>query len=96
MAHKKAGGSKASQGGNVRGKRLGVKVFGEGAVKAGQIIVRQRGKVFLPGENVGIGKDFTIFSKVAGKVRFVFKTKDRKQINVIPEHLIEKTSVKSA
>lgn len=82
MAHKKAGGSKARQGGNVAGKRMGFKVFGGAVVKPGQIIVRQRGRVFIPGENVSMGKDFTIFSRIDGIVKFVFETKSKKKINV--------------
>jgi len=82
MAHKKAGGAQARQGGNVSGKRLGVKVFGGQNVKPGQIIVRQRGRKFIPGNNVDMGKDFTIFSKVDGIVEFVWKNKKKKQINV--------------
>ncbi|MFZ5424850.1 MAG: 50S ribosomal protein L27 [Patescibacteria group bacterium] len=84
MAHKKAGGSKAKQGGNVRGKRLGVKVFGGSAVKAGQIIVRQRGRTFIPGDNVGMGKDFTLFAKIAGIVKFLDTSEKRKKITVDP------------
>jgi large subunit ribosomal protein L27 len=83
MAHKKAGGAKATQGGNVAGKRLGVKVFGGASIKPGQIVVRQRGRGFLPGLNVKMGKDFTIFSTVAGIVQFIWKTKTKKQINVV-------------
>lgn len=83
MAHKKAGGSKASQGGNVRGKRLGIKVYGGDIVKPGQIIVRQRGRTFIPGDNVDMGKDFTIFSKVLGMVAFVNQDRKKKKINVI-------------
>ncbi len=86
MAHKKAGGSKAKQGGNVAGKRLGVKVFGGSQVKPGQIIVRQRGRVFIPGDNVSMGKDFTIFAKKSGKVDFVWETKSKKKINVVEEN----------
>ena len=82
MAHKKAGGSKARQQGNVAGKRLGVKLYGGSAVKTGQIIVRQRGREFIPGNNVKMGKDFTIFSLVNGIVKFVFATKSKKQIIV--------------
>lgn len=85
MAHKKAAGSKARQGSNVAGKRLGIKVFGGSAVKPGQIIVRQRGRTFIPGKNVGMGKDFTIFSKITGIVNFINKTKDKKMISVEPE-----------
>ena len=82
MAHKKAGGASARQGGNVGGKRLGLKVFGGQVVKPGQIIVRQRGRNFIPGDNVGMGRDFTIFSKVDGIVEFVQKNRKKKQINV--------------
>jgi large subunit ribosomal protein L27 len=83
MAHKKAGGSKAKQGGNVAGKRLGVKVYGGSYVLPGSIIVRQRGRIFVPGNNVGMGKDFSIFSKIEGIVEFVWYRKDKKKINVI-------------
>jgi large subunit ribosomal protein L27 len=85
MAHKKAGGSKARQGGNVAGKRLGVKVFGGSTVKTGQIIVRQRGRVFVPGKNVGMGKDFTVFAMKPGVVKFVYAAKGKKRINVVPQ-----------
>ncbi len=83
MAHKKAGGSQARQGGNVAGKRLGVKVFGGQLVKPGQIIIRQRGRRFIPGDNVAMGKDFTIFSKIDGFVEFVYKNRKKKKINVV-------------
>jgi large subunit ribosomal protein L27 len=83
MAHKKAGGSKARQGSNVAGKRLGVKVFGGETVKPGQIIVRQRGKTFLPGDNVDMGKDYTIYSLIDGTVEFKYKNRVKKQINVL-------------
>jgi len=85
MAHKKGGGTKAVQGGNVLGKRLGVKVYGGSAVKPGQIILRQRGREVIPGENVEMGKDFTIFSKIKGIVEFTWKTKDKKKVNVVEE-----------
>ncbi len=68
MAHKKAGGSKAAQKGNIAGKRLGFKVFGGSAVKSGNIIVRQRGTQFHPGDGVGLGKDQTIFAVKDGTV----------------------------
>ena len=83
MAHKKAGGSKAKQGGNVAGKRLGVKIFGGSSVKAGSIIVRQKGRIFIPGNNVSMGKDFTIFSLKEGKVEFAWDSKKKKKVNVI-------------
>lgn len=85
MAKKKAAGAKAGQGSNVRGKRLGVKIYGGAAVKPGQIIVRQRGKGIFPGLNVGMGKDFTLFSKKEGKVEFVNISKSKKKVNVIEE-----------
>jgi large subunit ribosomal protein L27 len=89
MAHKKAGGSKSKQSGNVAGKRRGVKVFGGGTTKPGQIIVRQMGRTFIPGENVGMGRDFTIFSKIKGMVEFVWTTKTKKKINVVPDKAAE-------
>ncbi len=72
MAHKKAGGS-TSNGRDSQAKRLGVKIFGGQVVKAGNIIVRQRGTKFHPGMNVGMGKDHTLFALSAGKVQFVEK-----------------------
>ena len=75
MAHTKAGGSKAVQGGNVSGKRLGVKVYGGSDVKTGQIIMRQRGREVVPGDNVSMGKDFTLYSKSDGVVPPVFSSK---------------------
>ena len=82
MAHKKMGSTKASQGGNVAGKRLGVKVFGGGFVKSGGIIVRQRGMVFEAGKNAMVGRDFTIFSTIDGIVEFVNVTKKKKKIDI--------------
>lgn len=81
MAHKKAGGSKARQGGNVAGKRLGVKVFGSQTIKAGSIIIRQRGTVFKPGENVGLGRDHTLFALKDGIVKFI-KARGKKLVSV--------------
>lgn len=72
MAHKKAGGS-SRNGRDSESKRLGVKAFGDQQVKAGSIIVRQRGTKMHPGENVGIGKDHTLFAKADGKVAFSVK-----------------------
>ena len=82
MAHKKAGSSKAAQGSNVIGKRLGIKVFGGSVVKPGQIILRQRGQTYIPGNNVMMGKDFTIFSVVNGIVSFVYDNRKKKKVNV--------------
>lgn len=70
MAKKKASGSKARQGSNIAGKRLGLKVFGGAEVLPGAILVRQRGTLFHPGENVGMGRDFTLFAKSRGGVEF--------------------------
>ena len=72
MAHKKAGGS-TRNGRDSQSKRLGVKRFGGQTVAAGEILIRQRGAKFHPGSNVGMGKDFTLFAKSAGKVRFTRK-----------------------
>jgi large subunit ribosomal protein L27 len=69
MAHKKGGGS-SRNGRDSNAQRLGVKAFGGETVKAGAILVRQRGTRFRPGENVGIGSDDTLFAKAAGKVVF--------------------------
>ena len=72
MAHKKAGGS-SRNGRDSQSKRLGVKRYGGQAVNAGEIIVRQRGTRIHPGSNVGMGKDHTLFAKVAGTVAFGVK-----------------------
>jgi large subunit ribosomal protein L27 len=73
MAHKKAGGSKAKQGSNQTGKRLGVKAFGSEKVRSGNILLRQRGTKMHAGQNVGMGRDFTLFSLIDGIVEFGFK-----------------------
>jgi large subunit ribosomal protein L27 len=84
MAHKKAGGS-SRNGRDSHSKRLGVKRYGGELISAGSIIVRQRGTQVHPGENVGIGKDHTLFAKVTGKVNFSIKgVLKRKTANVIP------------
>lgn len=83
MAHTKSAGAKARQGGNRPGKRLGVKLFGGLPVKAGQIIVRQRGTRFHAGDGVGVGRDHTLFALRSGVVRFSNKTKRKKQVSVV-------------
>ena len=84
MAHKKAGGS-SRNGRDSQSKRLGVKAYGGELVPAGSIIVRQRGTKVHAGENVGIGKDHTLFAKVTGKVRFATRGgAHRKVASVIP------------
>lgn len=70
MAHTKSGGSRAAQGSERRGKRLGVKISGGETVKAGSILIRQRGTQFHPGKNVGVGRDYTLFAKKSGKAEF--------------------------
>ena len=83
MAHKKAGGS-TRNGRDSVSKRLGVKRFGGQEVKAGNIIVRQRGTRFHAGEGVSLGKDHTIFAKAEGQVKFVRKAGQRTYISVVP------------
>ena len=83
MAHKKGQGS-VKNGRDSVSKRLGVKKFGSETVVAGNIIVRQRGTKFVPGKNVGLGRDFTIFSTVVGQVKFEPYTRGRKRISVYP------------
>lgn len=82
MAKKKAGGAKARQKSRVKGKRLGLKVAAGQAVSVGQILVRQRGTKVKPGENVGMGRDHTLFAKKIGKVKFSYAEKGKKQISV--------------
>ncbi|MBS7358544.1 MAG: 50S ribosomal protein L27 [Candidatus Limimorpha sp.] len=83
MAHKKGVGS-SENGRESHSKRLGVKVFGGQAVIAGNIIVRQRGTKHNPGENVGMGKDHTLFALTDGIVQFRKKRDDRSYVSVIP------------
>ena len=83
MAHKKGGGS-SRNGRDSNGQRRGVKKFGGEFVTAGNIIVRQCGTKFHPGNNVGLGTDYTIFSLIDGQVKFERKDKTRKKISVYP------------
>ena len=84
MATKKAGGS-SKNGRDSEAKRLGVKAFGRELIPAGSIIVRQRGTRFHAGNNVGMGKDHTLFAKVDGYVEFTTKgALNRKTVNVVP------------
>ncbi|MBN2662803.1 MAG: 50S ribosomal protein L27 [Bacteroidales bacterium] len=83
MAHKKGAGS-SRNGRESESKRLGVKKFGGQVVKAGNIIVRQRGTKHHPGENVGIGKDHTLFALIAGKVEFRRKKDNRSYVSILP------------
>jgi len=81
MAHKKGGGS-TRNGRDSAGKRLGVKAYDTEFVKAGSIIVRQRGTRIRPGNNVGVGRDHTLFALIDGKVKFEHATKDKKRASV--------------
>lgn len=91
MSHKKAAGS-TQNGRDSQAKRLGVKVYGEQAVRAGGIIIRQRGTKYFPGKNAGMGKDHTIFSLIDGKVHFTQKAMKKfdgrvfkdKVVNILP------------
>ena len=83
MAHKKSGGS-SRNGRDSAGQRLGVKKFGGEAVLAGNILVRQRGTKFWPGDNVGLGRDHTLFARQSGAVKFTTRRHDRTYVAVIP------------
>jgi large subunit ribosomal protein L27 len=83
MAHKKAGGS-SRNGRDTAGRRLGVKKFGGEVVVPGNIIIRQRGTKWHPGENVGMGKDHTIFALIEGRVKFKHKAAGRVYVGVEP------------
>ena len=83
MAHKKAGGS-SRNGRDSSGQRLGVKRFGGQAVESGMILVRQRGTVYHPGPNVGIGKDHTLFALIPGTVKFYRKANERNFVTIVP------------
>ena len=82
MAHKKGAGS-TKNGRDSNAKRLGVKKFGGEAVRAGNILIRQRGMKFKPGLNVGCGKDFTLFALVDGTIQFEYKDGNKKRVSVI-------------
>lgn len=88
MAHKKAGGS-SRNGRDTAGRRLGVKKFGGEKVIPGNILVRQRGTKFHPGENVGIGKDHTLFATGDGRVQFRRANEKRTYIDVVPAEAAE-------
>ena len=88
MAHKKGVGS-SKNGRESHSKRLGVKIFGGEVCKAGNIIVRQRGTEFHPGNNIGMGKDHTLFALVDGTVQFKVTKEDRRYVSVIPAESAE-------
>ena len=84
MAHKKAGGS-SRNGRDSAGQHRGVKRFGGQIVRAGSILVRQLGTKIHPGENVGCGRDYTLFAKIDGTVKYESFGKDRKRVSVYPD-----------
>ncbi len=84
MAHKKGQGS-SRNGRDSAGQRRGVKVYGSENVEAGNILVRQLGTVFHPGQNVGMGKDFTLFAKADGTVKYSKTRGDRRVVTVVPK-----------
>jgi large subunit ribosomal protein L27 len=84
MAHKKGQGS-SRNGRDSPGQRRGVKVYGSEKVQAGNILVRQLGTLIHPGPNVGMGKDFTLFALVDGKVRYTKTRGDRRVVSIVPE-----------
>ena len=86
MAHKKAGGS-SRNGRDSQAKRLGVKVYGGEKVNAGQILVRQRGTRVHPGQNVGIGRDHTLYARVTGQVQYAVRGEEQKNtVSVVVEN----------
>ncbi len=83
MAHKKGGGT-AKNGRDSAGQRLGIKAYGGEFVRTGEVIVRQRGTRFLPGKNVGRGRDDTLFALMDGRVRFEWASRTKKRVSVEP------------
>ncbi|GAA6904762.1 50S ribosomal protein L27 [Helicobacter pylori] len=88
MAHKKGQGSTQNNRDSA-GRRLGVKKFGSEFVRAGNIIVRQRGTKMHPGNNVGMGKDHTLYALIDGVVKFEYKDKNRKKVSVVSQNFGE-------
>ena len=84
MAHKKAGGS-SRNGRDSKGQRRGVKIFGGQEVRAGSILVRQLGTKIHPGTNVGCGRDYTLYAKIDGIVKYEDFGKDKKRVSISPE-----------
>ena len=83
MSHKKAGGS-SRNGRDSNAQRRGVKRFGDQVVRAGNILIRQLGTRIHPGDNVGMGRDYTIFAKIDGMVKYERHGKDRKKVSIVP------------
>ena len=95
MAHKKGGGS-SRNGRDSNAQRLGVKRYGGELVKGGSIIVRQRGTNFHPGENVGLGRDYTLFALTAGKVAFTEFGGGKKRVSVVPAEVAAEPAAQGA
>jgi large subunit ribosomal protein L27 len=95
MAHKKAGGS-SRNGRDSAGQRLGVKRFGGETVLAGNILVRQRGTKFHPGDNVGLGRDHTLFALKTGKVEFKRSLGQRTYVSIAPTETVEEAPAVAA
>ena len=87
MAHKKGGGS-SKNGRDSNAQRLGVKRYDGELVTSGSIIIRQRGTKINPGENVGLGRDHTLFATIDGYVKFEHVTRDKKRVSVYPERIV--------
>lgn len=87
MAHKKGGGS-SRNGRDSQSQRLGVKRFDGELVTSGSILVRQRGTKINPGENVGLGRDHTLFATIDGYVKFEHETRDKKRVSVYAERVV--------
>ena len=83
MAHKK-GASSSRNGRDSNAQRLGVKRFGGQVVKAGEILVRQRGTKYMPGQNVGLGRDYTLFALTPGKVKWVPYSREKRMVTIQP------------
>ena len=92
MAHKKGVGS-SRNGRDSRSKRLGVKLYDGNVVRSGGIIVRQKGTKFYPGNNVGMGRDYTLFSMIDGEVKFEAIARDRKRVSVYPFQVAQPAGV---
>ena len=88
MAHKKGGGS-SRNGRDSPGQRLGMKKYGGERVRAGNVIMRQRGTRIWPGHNVGLGRDFTLFAMIDGYLKFEFAAKGKKRASVYPAPALE-------
>lgn len=84
MAHKKGGGS-SSNGRDSHGQRLGIKSYGGEKVRAGTIIVRQRGTRIHPGQNVGVGRDWTLFAKIDGLVKYEAHGESKRKVSILPQ-----------